>query len=152
MHAGVIVVGVSSAPVAGETAWALRGGGAWLDGERLAVSAIDALGQASVSTGNIGSLAASGRWAALGQILAGADRTRGYGDYYHYHRLAAGQIDAVIESDVDILDIAAVSLLVQEAGGVFTDLEGEPVGMQTRSVLAANPGLHGQLLALLNPN
>ena len=78
------------------------------------------------------------------------NRTRGYGDYYHYHRLAAGQLDAVIESDVNILDIAALSVIVEEAGGVFTDLEGRPPDLQTRSVLAATPGLHGQLLNMLN--
>ena len=85
-----------------------------------------------------------------GRIFAAADRTRGYGDFYHYHRLAAGQIDAVIESDVNILDIAALSVIVQEAGGVFTDLQGEPPGIATTSVLAATPGLHGQLLEMLS--
>ena len=78
--------------------------------------------------------------------MARANRTRGYGDYYHYHRLAAGQIDAVIESDVNILDIAALTVLVEEAGGTFTDLEGAPVGLDTTSVLAAPAALHARLL------
>ncbi|MCU0989876.1 MAG: inositol-phosphate phosphatase, partial [Xanthomonadales bacterium] len=78
------------------------------------------------------------------------NRIRGYGDYYHYHRLAAGQIDAVIESDVNILDIAALTVIVAEAGGVFTDLEGRQPGLATTSVLAATPLLHGTLLDLLN--
>ncbi len=146
MHRGEIIAGVSSAPVMGELAWAARGEGAFLDGAPLAVSAIGELGEASVSTGNIGSLARSDGWQALGRIMAVANRTRGYGDYYHYHRLAAGQVDAVIESDVNILDIAALSIIVQEAGGVFTDLHGRPVGQETCSVLAANPILHGILL------
>jgi histidinol-phosphatase len=150
MHRGEIIVAVSSAPAMGETAWAARGQGAFLEGEPLRVSDIRALGQASVSTGNIGSLARSARWPALGRIMATADRTRGYGDYYHYHRLAAGQVDAVLESDVNVLDIAALSLIVTEAGGVFTDLDGLPVGLDTRSVLAANPALHRELLGLLN--
>ena len=64
--------------------------------------------------------------------------------------MAAGQVDAVIESDVNILDIAALSVIVREAGGVFTDLQGEPPGLETTSVLAATPGLHGQLLGMLN--
>ena len=89
------------------------------------------------------------RWAALGSILAVAGRTRGYGDYYHYHRLAAGQLDAVIESDVNILDIAALSLIVSEAGGVFTDLSGQPPTLETRTVLAAGPSLHAKLLSML---
>jgi histidinol-phosphatase len=149
MHRGEIVVGVSCAPVMGETAWAARGEGAFLDGEPLHVSAIEDLENASVSTGNIGSLARSGQWQALGRVMAAADRTRGYGDFYHYHRLAAGQVDAVLESDVNILDIAALSLIVEEAGGVFTDLDGRPAGLETRSVLAANPVLHRYLLSQL---
>ena len=64
--------------------------------------------------------------------------------------MPAGQLDAVIESDVNILDIAALSVVVREAGGVFTDLQGEPPGPATSSVLAATPGLHGQLLEMLN--
>ena len=101
-------------------------------------------------TGNLQSLARSDKWSGLGSIFAEVNRTRGYGDYYHYHRLAAGQLDAVIESDVNILDIAALYVIVTEAGGLFTDLEGRPVGMETTSVLAATPGLHPLLLEMLN--
>ena len=149
MHRGELVLGVSAAPAANETAWAARGLGARLDGEPLRVRGTTELERAAVSTGNLRSLARSPRWAGLGRILARADRTRGYGDYYHYHRLAAGQIDAVIESDVNILDIAALVVIVREAGGVFTDLEGRAPGLATTSVLAATPGLHGELLDLL---
>jgi histidinol-phosphatase len=149
VHKGRIVLGVSNAPLMGELAWATLDGGAWLEGQRLRVSAIAELEQATVSTGNLATLARSRRWPALGEILARANRSRGYGDFYHYHRLAGGQLDAVIESDVNILDIAALSLIVTEAGGVFTDLDGQVVGMETRSVLAATPGLHAGLLQAL---
>jgi histidinol-phosphatase len=149
MHQGKLVLGVSSAPAAGELAWAATGTGAMLDGEAVRVSGKVSLRDAFVSTGNLHSLARSFQWARLGQIIAVANRTRGYGDFYHYHRLAAGQLDAVIESDVNILDIAALSVIVEEAGGVFTDLEGRPPDLDTTSVLAAAPGLHGQLLEIL---
>lgn len=149
MYRDEIVMGVSNAPVAGEMSWATKGGGAWLDGIHIETSSISELGQASISTGNLGSLARSDKWQALGEIIATANRGRGYGDYYHYHRLASGQLDAVIESDVNILDIAALSLIIKEAGGVFTDLQGHPVGLETRSVLAATPDLHAQLLSRL---
>jgi len=151
MRGGELVLGVSAAPAAGETAWAARGLGARLDGATLRVSAAAELEKAAVSTGNLRSLARSPRWAGLGRIMARANRTRGYGDYYHYHRLAAGQIDAVIESDVNILDIAALVVIVREAGGVFTDLDGRAPGLATTSVLAAAPGLHAELLELLRP-
>lgn len=150
MHRGELVLGVSSAPAAGELAWATRGAGASLDGSRLRVSDVSTLSGASVSTGNLKTLANSSQWARLGHVLAEANRTRGYGDYYHYHRLAAGQLDAVIESDVNILDIAALCVIVTEAGGIFTDLKGQPVGLGTTSVLAATPGLHPLLLNMLN--
>jgi histidinol-phosphatase len=146
MHRGELVLGVSSAPAMQETAWAVRGAGAFLDGNAIGVSKRTSLAQSSVSTGNVGSLARSPQWAALGSILGEVNRTRGYGDYYHYHRLAAGQLDAVIESDVNILDIAALVVIVREAGGVFTDLDGRPPGLETTSVLAAAPGLHAELL------
>ena len=95
------------------------------------------------------SLAATDGWTALARIVERADRIRGYGDFYHYHLLASGKIEAVIESDVNILDIAALSIIVTEAGGVFTDLNGEPPTLATRSVLAANPALHATYLEAL---
>jgi histidinol-phosphatase len=150
MHRGELVLGVSSAPAAGEMAHAARGNGAWMDSRSLRVREVAGLADASVSTGNLRSLARSDQWANLGRIMAQANRTRGYGDYYHYHRLAAGQLDAVIESDVNILDIAALYVIVTEAGGVFTDLQGNAVGLETTSVLAAAPNLHPLLLDMLN--
>ena len=150
MHEGQIVLGVSSGTLMDELAWAERGCGAWLNGKRLAVSDIDDPDRAAVSTGNLRSLAKSEAWSSLGKVLARADRTRGYGDFYHYHLLAAGKIEAVVESDVNILDIAALSVIVSEAGGVFTDLNGDSPRLETRSVLAANASLHGHYLEQLS--
>ena len=149
MHNGEIVLGVSSGTMMDELAWAEKGLGAWLNGERLAVSDIADPDRAAVSTGNLKSLARGDGWQRLGKIVADADRIRGYGDFYHYHLLAAGKIEAVIESDVNILDIAALAIIVSEAGGLFTDLNGNPPDLDTRSVLAANPALHGHYLDLL---
>ncbi len=149
MQGGEIVLGVSSGTLMDELAWAERGCGAWLNGNRLTVSEIDTPDDAAVSTGNLRSIAQSDGWTALGRVLARADRTRGYGDFYHYHLLASGKIEAVIESDVNILDIAALSIIVTEAGGVFTDLNGMALSLETRSVLAANAVLHGHYLEQL---
>ena len=149
MHQGAIILGVSSGTIMDELAWAEKGQGAWLNGERIAVSTIDDPDRAAVSTGNLKSLALSEGWSKLGDIVARADRIRGYGDFYHYHLLAAGKIEAVIESDVNILDIAALSIIVEEAGGVFTDLNGGPIGLEIRSVLAANTALHEDYLGRL---
>lgn len=149
MHHGELVLGVSSAPVYGETMWATRGGGAWLDGERVQAAATGTLAQASISTGNIKTLSEGRRWQVLGELIRESNRIRGYGDFCHYHLLARGGLDVVIESDVNILDIAALAVIVREAGGVFTDLEGAPLHLGTRSVLAATPALHAPLLQRL---
>ena len=145
MHRGELVLGVSCASQFGQMAWARRGGGAFLDGAPLRVADTCEIAQAVVSTGNLKSLAQGPRWGALGELLTEANRGRGYGDFLHYHLLAQGSLDAVIESDVNILDIAALAVIVREAGGVFTDLDGAPPDLSTRSVLAAVPALHAAL-------
>jgi histidinol-phosphatase len=147
MRGGRLVLGVSSAPVYGELAWAEEGGGAYLNGTQVRVSRTTDLADAILSTGNLGTLARSNeRWTRFGELVGRVNRLRGYGDFVHYHLLARGSLDVVLESDVGILDIAALAVIVREAGGVFTDLEGHEVGFATRSVLAANPTLHPRVL------
>ncbi|HEY3808891.1 MAG TPA: inositol monophosphatase family protein [Steroidobacteraceae bacterium] len=151
MRAGRLVLGVSSASVYGELAWAELGEGAWLDGKRLHVSNVATLDAAILSTGNLKTLAASPvRWARLARLVAAVNRLRGYGDFLHYHLLASGALDVVLESDLNILDIAALTVIVREAGGVVTDLEGGAIGLQTSSLLAGNAGLHAAVLAALH--
>jgi histidinol-phosphatase len=152
LHEGQVVVGVSSAPAFNEIAWAERGGGTFLDGHRCRVSSVARLDDAAVSSGNLRSLASGPRWSNWAEVVRTVARIRGYGDFYHYHLLASGRIDAVLESDVNILDIAALSLIVEEAGGRFTDLEGEPVGLETTSVLAGNPRIYAQVAKLMHVN
>lgn len=142
MRRGRLVLGVSSACAYGELAWAEAGGGAWLDGDPIRVSATTELGDAILSTGNLKSLAASSQWSRFGETVGKVNRLRGYGDFVHYHLLARGALDAVVESDVNILDIAALAVIVTEAGGRFTDLSGAPVGLATTTVLASNGPLH----------
>jgi histidinol-phosphatase len=150
MHRGELVLGLSNAPLFGQRAWAEKGQGAFMDGERISVATTSGLEEATLSTGNLKSIACSPRWADLGALVARVNRVRGYGDFYHYHLLASGRIDLVVESDVNILDIAALAVIVREAGGVFTDLSGAELGLGTRDVLAAANGtLHQAARAIL---
>ena len=142
LRGGRLVLGVSSAPAYGELAWAEQSGGAFLDGKVMRVSAVDRIEQAIVSTGNLKTLAAGSGWSAFGKLVTRVNRIRGYGDFVHYHLLARGALDAVIESDVNILDIAALTVIVREAGGTVTDLRGGDVGLTTSTVLASNGPLH----------
>jgi histidinol-phosphatase len=151
MRAGKLVLGVSSAPAYQEFAWAEAGGGAFLNDAPLRVSSVRELKAAFLSTGNLKSLSADARWGRLGALIGTVSRIRGYGDFLHYHLLARGALDAVIESDVNILDIAALAVIVREAGGTFTDLAGAEVGLATTSVLASNGALHAALLRALTP-
>ena len=149
MEGDELVLGVSSAPIYGETMWASMGGGAWLDGERVRVADTAAIDQASLSIGNVRTLTADARWDTLGALIRDSNRIRGYGDFCHYHLLARGSLDLVIESDVNILDIAALAVIVREAGGMFTDLDGASLTLDTRSVLAGTPAIHAQALQRL---
>ena len=149
MHRGVLLLGVSSAPMYGETAWARHGGGAFLDGTPLRVAdAREFDAPTAISIGNVKSLTKDARWTALGELIRRSGRIRGYGDFLHYHLLARGCIDLVIESDVNILDVAALAVIVREAGGVFTDLAGDGLSLETTSVLAGTAALHAQALAM----
>ena len=149
MRKGRLVLGVSSAPAYGELAWAEEGAGAYLNGRRIHVSQMAELAGAIVSTGNLKTLARSPQWAKLGELIPRISRIRGYGDFVHYHLLARGSLEVVIESDVNILDIAALTVLVREAGGTFTDLQGGDVGLATTSVLATNGKLHAKIAEAL---
>ena len=149
MRAGEIVLGVSSAPIYGEVAYAERGRGAFLNGKPIAVSKVDAIESAHVSCGNMKSLSTGPQWQRYGAMIARANRIRGYGDFLHYHLLASGKIDAVIETDINILDIAACAAIVNEAGGRFTELNGAPITLKSTSVLATNGSMHGPVLEAL---
>jgi histidinol-phosphatase len=151
MYRGELVLGVSSAPEYGETAWARRGGGAYLDDVRMRVSDANEFGPGTaISIGNVKTLTRDQRWNVLGDLIHRSGRIRGYGDFLHYHLLARGALDLVIESDVNILDIAALAVIVREAGGVFTTLEGDELTLDTTGVLAGVPALHLEALAQFN--
>ena len=144
-----IVLGVSNAPVFNEIACAERGAGATLNGEPLQTSSLSEIEDIALSAGNVHTLAAGPRWNSFGRLVSQVSRIRGYGDFYHYHLLAAGRIDAVVESDVNILDIAALSVIVEEAGGRFTDISGGRIGLDTTTVLATNGVVHEKVLQWL---
>src|SRR5882724_4656710 len=164
MHKGQLIVGVSSAPLYGEIACAqlphsvsgysrqpsVYSLGCWLNEQPIRVSSVDSIAGAAISAGNLKALALSDRWSQYGKLIARANRIRGYGDFLHYHLLASGKIDAVIESDVNILDIAATVVIIEAAGGKFTQLDGGAVNLKTTTVLATNNKLHGAVLKALD--
>jgi histidinol-phosphatase len=149
MKRGELIIGVSSAPVYGELAYAERGRGAFLNGKPIRVSDKASIEEATFSVGNMKSLALGRQWSNYGKMIAASHRVRGYGDFLHYHLLAAGKIDVVIETDINILDVGACVAIVNEAGGCFTQLDGGPIGLQSTTVLATNGPMHAPTLAAL---
>jgi len=144
------VLGVSSAPVYGELAWAEERAGAFLNGRPIRVSSIADLSHATVSIGNIKAIARSPAWLGMGRLVDLAYSTRGYGDFVHYHLLARGALEIVIESDLSIYDFAALTAIIREAGGTVTDLQGQPLSLTTKSVLASNGPMHEEVRAMLS--
>lgn len=149
MRGDEFILGVSNAPLFNELAYAEVGGGAFLNDRAVRVSDIQDPGEATLSLGNIKTLAGDRRWSAVGHLIRQFNRTRGYGDFFHYHQLAAGKLDVVIESDISILDVAALIVIVGEAGGQATDLEGRPLGLDSSTILASNARLHQRMLEAL---
>jgi histidinol-phosphatase len=145
MHHDEIILGVSNAPIFDEIIFAEKGKGAWMNNKQIHISNIKDIVSSTISTGNLKTIAQSENWKNLGKIVSKADRIRGYGDFYHYHLLASGKIDVVIESDVNILDVAALSLIIEESGGVFTDFQGNRSNLDTTSVIASNPILYSSI-------
>lgn len=150
MHKGELIVGVSNGIMFNERAWATKGEGAFLNGKPLHISDIAELDLAALSTGNLPSIAGTPQWANLGELITKVHRIRGYGDFYHYHLLAGGKIEIIVESDLNILDIAALTVINREAGAVVTDLQGNDIDLETSSMLACVPALRKEVEDILN--
>ena len=151
MYKDKIIMGLSHAPMFHETAWAAIDLGAFINDQPLTVSKFTKAEDSCYSTGNLQTFCQDKQqWEKLRQIMSLCHKTRGYGDFYHYHLLAAGKIELVIESDVNILDIAALSILVTEAGGKISDLTGQKIGLNTTNILAGNPAIYDKALTILH--
>ena len=145
-----VYLGVVSAPALGRRWWACRGRGAWarmLGGEprRLRVSAVSDLADASVSYSGLGGWHQHGGLDRLLDLGRQVWRTRAYGDFLSHALVAEGGVDIAVEPEVSLWDLAAVSVLVEEAGGRFTDLTGRP-GPAGGSAVASNGLLHDAVL------
>jgi histidinol-phosphatase len=149
-----VAVGVVSAPALGRRWWAARGRGAWTgamdEPRRLAVSGVARLPDAFVSYASVGGWDAIGRGDSFTRLLAGVWRTRAFGDFWQHMLVAEGGVDIACEPEVSLWDLAALSVIVEEAGGRFTDLDGTP-GPRGGNVLTSNGVLHEQALAALAP-
>ncbi len=147
-HRGEVVVGAMALPVLGETYWAARGLGAWRDGTRLAVSGIDDWQEAVLSLGELGSLLGPPHGAAVTALVRTAASARCYGDLAGCALVLSGRADVWLEAGVKVWDLAPLKVLVEEAGGRFTDFGGRPT-VDGGTAVASNGRLHEHVLAAL---
>jgi histidinol-phosphatase len=150
---GEVTAGVVHNPALGELFWAQRGGGTFRNGERVTVSQIGRLAEAQLIHSALRPLRAAGYWERFARLVDATDRQRGFGDYMGYTLVTEGkaEIYAEIYSEGDGLkpwDLAPCKILVEEAGGTFTDLDGRPT-IYSGSALATNGHLHEAALGLL---
>ena len=140
---GEVVLGLVSAPKLHRRWWALRGEGAFANGEPCRVSAVSRLEDASVST-----TSARGMPAGWRAIVDRSWSNRGLGDFWQHCLIAEGALEVACDSRLKLWDYAAVQLLVEEAGGRCTTFEGAPPAVD-ESFVATNRVLHGDVVSLL---
>jgi histidinol-phosphatase len=142
-RAGVVELGLVSAPALGRRWWAVRGEGAYGNGERLQVSTIARIEDCVVSTTSARSM--PGGWRTITQ-RAWSDRS--LGDFWQYCLVAEGSVDLASDSVVHVWDYAPVQILVEEAGGHCSTFAGS-APEELGSFLATNGTLHDEAVALL---
>jgi histidinol-phosphatase len=143
------VVGVVSAPALGRRWWATAGSGAFADGRRCRVSTVDTITEAQVSitfSDGWDTLGLTPRLVAIGQA---ARRVRGFGDFWQHCLVAEGAVDVAVDAvGVAAYDLAAVRVIVEQAGGTFTDRLGVPTH-EHDTAISSNGLLHAEVLRRL---
>ena len=148
-----VVLGVVSAPQLQRRWWASTGQGAWtgkslLKATRCQVSDVRRLEDASLSYSSLSGWDERDRLDDFISLSRRCWRTRAYGDFWSYMLVAEGAVDLAAEPDLEVYDMAALDVIVREAGGTFTSLAGTP-GPTGGNALASNGRLHDAALAYL---
>jgi len=144
------IAGVAVVPALGNTYRALRGDGAYRDGRRIHVSDVGTLAEAHLFYSSISWFVKAGCQDAFLKLAAQTQRQRGYGDFYGFVLVAQGSGDVMFEHGCHAWDLAALQVIVEEAGGRMTAWDGKP-DIHRPDVIASNGKLHDTILAFLHP-
>ena len=145
---GDLVLGMVSAPALGRRWWATRGGGAYANGERIAVSAVDSLDDALLCHADLRSYEDHGCGPEFDALTRRVWDRRGFGDFWGHMLVAEGIADVMIEPVLEIWDVAALIPIVEEAGGRVTDRRGDRRADGGNAV-TTNGLLHDDVLAIV---
>jgi histidinol-phosphatase len=146
---GELIVGVSNAPALKELMYAAKGEGSYVNGKPVQVSKVDSLEEAYLSNGRLQYFEQIKLIPPLLAISRKVKWARGMGDFWIYHLVAQGKVDIMIEASVKFWDIAAVKVIVEEAGGTFTQIDGQPITYLSTNCLATNGVLHARTVRAL---
>lgn len=155
MEDNEVVVGMVSAPALQRRWWAAKGAGAWTgrnltSATQMRVSQVSQLNDASLSYSSLDGWYERGNLHEFMDLMSTCWRTRAYGDFWSYMLVAEGAVDLAAEPELELYDMAAIVPIVTEAGGTFSDLNGEP-GPFGGNALVSNGLLHEQALETLAP-
>ena len=145
------VVGVVSAPAMHSRWWAAQGIGAFADGRRLEVSATDDLADAQVCVTFSSGWDEAGLTHRLVELQQDAWRARGFGDFWQHMLVAEGAADVAVDAwGLQPYDLAAVQVVVEEAGGTFSDHLGRRT-FESPTAVSSNGRLHDLVIGRLAP-
>lgn len=147
-EAGEITAGVVYAPAQGDLLYAARGEGAYANGERVQVSPITELAEATLLYGGLSYFMRDGYWDSVTSLVQATRRQRGFGDYFAYTFVCRGQAEVMLETDIKPYDIAPLKILLEEAGGRLSDFRGVPT-IYSGNVVASNGHVHDAVLQFL---
>lgn len=143
LHDGELILGVSNAPAMGELMYAEKGQGCYMNDQRVLVAKTATLEDAYLSFGSVKYFERRELTSSLAELITHRVKwARGIGDFWSYHLLAQGKIDIMIEAETKLWDIAPFKVIIEEAGGRLTQLDGAPMSPAAASCLATNGILH----------
>lgn len=145
---GEIVAGMVSAPGLGVRWWAYRGEGAWRNGKRIHVSNVEKLNGGMAFTGGTGPNKSREKIEKMRRLLDAARHGRSLGGFWQHMLVAEGAIDAALDLHSKPWDLAPLALIVEEAGGRSTDVNGKRT-IYTGNLVSTNGKIHDEVLALL---
>ena len=145
---GEVTTGVIYAPAVDDLLYAQKGTGAFDRNGRLRVSSVGALRDGTVVFGGLDIFRKAGRWDGFERLVWASGRQRGFGDYFGHTFVARGQAEAMVELDLKPWDLAAVKIIIEEAGGRLTDFTGAAT-IYGGDAIASNGLVHDEILKLL---
>ena len=124
-HKNVPIASVIRLPAMKSAVWAVNGGGAFLDGREVRASKVSQLSDALVLSGTVNTMEDKGFGEGFTKLRRSARLHRGWGDCYGYYLVAAGRAEIMVDPVVSLWDIAPFPLLMKEAGGKFSTIDGK---------------------------